>query len=118
MPSPPTTPPRSLPLALLALGAALAQPAPKCAPRSSEPAPSCAATFAGSWTGLTGGGATALFDLYNASALAGAGANKSFAVAMLHGSGWATGAGSVDVAALRAELVVDSGVRLSGALLL
>ena len=109
------TPPRcSLPLAL-ALGAALAQPAPKCAPRSSEPAPSCATTFAGSWTGLTGGGATALFDLYNASALAGAGANKSFTVAMLHGSGWATGAGSVDVAALRAELAVDSGVRLSGA---
>ena len=114
---PPLTPPppaRPLLLAALALGAALAQPAPKCAPRSSEPAPSCAAAFAGSWTGLTGGGATALLDLYNMSALAGAGANRTFTVVMTHGSGWSAGAGSVDVVALRAELALDTGARLSG----
>ena len=105
---------RRLLLLLLATGTlppASAQPEPKCAPRSTEAAPSCAATFAGSWTGLTAGGATALFDLYALSALDAGGA---FAAAMVHGAGWGAANGTVDAGALTATLAVDSGARLTG----
>jgi hypothetical protein len=104
-------------LALLLLLAAAprssAQPEPKCAPRSTEASPSCAAAFAGSWTGLTADGGTALFDQYSLSALD---AGAAFTAAMVHGAGWARGNGTVDVAALTATLVVDSGAQLAGVL--
>jgi hypothetical protein len=109
-----TPSPQLLPLLLLlASGAApsSAQPEPKCAPRSTEAAPSCAAAFAGSWTGLTAGGGTALFDQYELSAL---GAGGAFSAAMVHGAGWARGNGTVDAGALTAAIVLDSGVRLTG----
>ena len=109
----------ALALALLAPTAPVAaQPAPKCAARSAEAAPSCAASFAGSWTGLTGGGATALFDLYAMSALSAA--DGSFNVSMVHGLGWASGTGVLDAATgdVNVSLVGGGGpspTRLRGA---